>query len=152
MKTPVDHILRPRLPWRAADEGAITECGYDASKVATLTRAEFEQRVKDLGKQRTAMMTCMTCADTARRWGAWDDDPRLAVAREVEWERGSAYWRRREDRGQRLKDELLAIAALIEAHREEFDATITEVVQRREWLSKKAAMGSKPKPIRPRSL
>jgi hypothetical protein len=31
MKEPVDHILRPALPWRG-DEGAITECGYDANK------------------------------------------------------------------------------------------------------------------------
>ena len=32
MKEPVDHILRPKLPWRTG-EGAITECGYDAAKV-----------------------------------------------------------------------------------------------------------------------
>lgn len=148
MKDPVDHILRPRLPWRPADDGAITECGYDATKVATLTRTEFFQREKDLGKQRTAMLTCMTCADTARRWGDWSDDPRLAMQREIEWERGSAYWRGRDDRGQRLKDELVSIAALIEAHKDEFEATISENEQRREWLERKAAMEKKP--ARPR--
>ena len=156
MKTPVDHILRPLLPWRSPDEGAITECGYDASKVSTLTRAEFEARVKDMGKQRAAMFTCMTCADTARRWASWEDDPRLAIAREAEWERGSAYWRSRDDRGRRLKDELLAIAALIEAHREEFDATIAADKQRREWLERKAALkreaALKGKPRSPRPL
>lgn len=145
MKEPVDHILRPRLPWRDSDEGPITECGYDASKVKTLSRAEFQQREKDLGKQRTAMLTCMTCADTARRWGTWEDDPRLAMQREIEWERGSAYWRGRDDRGQRLKDELLAIAALISAHQDEFDATISASEQRREWLERKAALKPKPK-------
>lgn len=152
MKEPVDHILRPRLPWRRPDEGAITECGYDASKVKTLTRAEFFQREKDLGKQRTAMLTCMTCRDTVRRWGTWDDDPRLAIGREVEWERGAAYWHSRDDRGQRLKDELIAIAALIEAHRDEFEATITANEQRRDWLEKKAALERKPKVPQGRSL
>ncbi len=152
MKEPVDHILRPRLPWRAPDEGAITECGFDASKVKTLTRAEFFQRQKDLGQQRTAMLTCMTCSDTARRWDTWEADPRMALQREIEWERGG-YWSRGVDRGQRLKGELLAIATLIEAHREEFDATIEASEQRREWLEKKEALAKKPKQTaRPRGV
>jgi len=152
MKEPVDHILRPRLPWRAADAPSITECGYDASKVPTLTREQFFQRQKDMGERRTAMMTCMTCADTARRWGTWDDDPRLAMEREITWERGNSYWRARNDRGQLLKDELTAINALIEAHRDEFDATIAEAGRRRDWLEKKAAMEKRPKDRPPRSL
>jgi hypothetical protein len=139
MKEPVDHILRPRLPWRS-DEGAITECGYDASKVKTLTRAEFFQRVKDLGRQRSALLTCMTCSDTAGRWGTWEDDPRKAMEREIAWENG---WQRRQEGTSRLRDELVAIAALIEAHREEFDATIAENVVRREWLEKKAAKAAR---------
>jgi hypothetical protein len=98
------------------------------------------------------LLTCMTCADTARRWGTWEDDPRLAVQREIEWERGNAYWRGREDRGQRLKDELVAIAKLIEAHRDEFGATIAEDNQRREWLEKKQALASKGKPVKPKPL
>jgi hypothetical protein len=137
MKEPVDHILRPSLPWRS--EAAITECGYDASKVKTLTRPQYFQRLKDLGQQRSAMFTCMTCADTARRWGTWDDDPRLALEREIKWERGSHHWRSRNDRGTRLKDELLAIAALIEAHHDEFLTLVTTNEQRRAWLEKKAA-------------
>jgi len=140
MKEPVDHIIRPSLPWRRGLDGAITECGYDASKVKSLTRDEFFQRLKDMGKQRCAMLTCMTCSDTAQRWGTWDDDPRLAMQREIEWERGSAYWRARTDRGQLLKDELQAIAGVIEAHREEFDAAIAAIIQRREWNEKKAAL------------
>lgn len=147
MKEPVDHILRPILPWRAGEPG-ITECGYDASKVKTLTREEFDQRVKDLGRQRTAMLTCMTCYDTAKRWGTWDDDPRRALDREITWEWGGGY-RARDDRGQRLKDELLAIAALIETHREEFDAHIHETAGRRSWNERKAALESRPV-IKPR--
>jgi hypothetical protein len=137
MKEPVDHIVRPSLPWRS--DGGITECGYDASKVKSLTRAEFFQRVKDLGQQRTAMLTCMTCSDTARRWKTWEEDPRQAMEREISWEHGN-YYRARTDRGERLSEELIAIAVLIEAHGEEFASIITNRAQLRDWLEKKAAM------------
>jgi hypothetical protein len=134
MKEPVDHIIRPQLPWRP--EGGITECGYDASKVKALTRAEFFARLKEYGQQRTAMLTCMTCSETARRWGTWDDDPRRALEREIQWEAG---WHRG-DRGERLRDELVAIAELIEAHREEFAAIIEQRQQRRAWNERKASI------------
>ena len=149
MKDPVDHIERPRLPWRSS--AAVTECGLDASKVKTLSRGEFFQRLKDYGQQRAAMITCMTCSNTAGRWGTWDNDPRAAMQREIEWE-GTGRWSRHSERGERLKDELLAIAALIDAHREEFEAHLMATEQRREWLRKKAAMESKPTLTRPRSL
>lgn len=141
MKEPVDHILRPSLPWRK--EADVTECGYDASKVAAISRPEFFQREKDLGKQRAAMLTCMTCSQTAHRWQTWEEDPRKALGREIEWECGASYWRGRTDRGHHLKDELVAIVALIEANRDQFDALISETEQRREWLAKKAAMARK---------
>lgn len=133
MKDPVDHIIRPQLPWRT--DAGITECGLNAAKAPTLTREEFFQRLKDMGQRRTAMMTCMTCSDTASRWGTWDDDPRKALEREIQWE---ARWGRR-DRGCRLRDELLAIAALVDAHYDEFHASIAEIEQRRVWNEKKAA-------------
>jgi hypothetical protein len=148
MKDPVDHIFRPSLPWRCV---AITECGYDASKVKTITRDEFFQREKELGKQRAAMLTCMTCSQTALRWKTWDDDPRQAMQRELEWELVGARYRRN-DRGQKLKDELMAIASLIEAHRDEFDEFVSNIEQRRVWLEKKAAMETKPKSTRGRLL
>jgi hypothetical protein len=144
MKEPVDHIQRPSLPWRHPSD-AITECGYDASKVKTLTRAEFFQRLKDFGQQRTAILTCMTCSDTARRWKTWDEDPRLALDREIEWERGGHYYSERNDRGQLLKDELTVIAGLIETHRQEFDESLSELKGRREWNEKKAALAERPK-------
>lgn len=139
MKEPVDHIVRPRLPWRS-DEGAITECGYDASKVKTMTREEFLQRYKDLGSTRMMMLTCMTCLDTARRWGTWADDPRKALEREINWE--NPRW---ETRGTRLRDELLAIEILIAAHRDEFDTLVRTTEQRRAWLAQKAAHAAKPR-------
>ena len=142
MKEPVDHILRPQLPWR--DHGGITECGYDGSKVKIITRAEYIERRKELGQQRTAMFTCMTCAETATRWGTWEADPRKALEREIHWETGWA----REDRGIRLRDELLAIAELIENHRDEFDAHLALTEQRRSWNDMKTA-ALKPKPKAP---
>lgn len=148
MKEPVDHILRVPLPWRSASD--LTECGLEAINGQTITREVFIQRVKDLGQQRAAMLTCMTCAQTAGRHGTWADDPRQAMSREIEWE-GNGRWAHR-DRGQLLKDELLAIAELIEAHREEFDASIKETEGRREWLTRKAAMEKKPKATAPRSI
>ena len=136
MKEPVDHIVRPQLPWRRG-EGAITECGYDASQVKAITREEYFKRLQDMGQQRAALFTCMTCADTAKRWGTWDDNPGRALDREITWECGGAYWRNRDDRGFRLRDELSVIAALIEAHRDEFDAMLSERTQRREWQERK---------------
>lgn len=136
MKEPVDHILRPSLPWR--QDSAITECGYDASKVPTLTRDEYVQRLKDMGQQRAAMVTCMTCGNTAARYLTWEQDPRNALEREIVWEGNGRYAHK--DRGTRLRDELHSIAALVAAHPEEFQAHITATEQRRDWLAKKEAM------------
>ncbi len=142
MKEPVDHILRPQLPWRSPGKG-VTECGYDATKVKTLRRDEFFIRLKEYGKQRTAMVTCMTCADTAQRWATWDQEPRQALEREITWEGARFHSCAGSDRfsdsgrGQRLKDELLAIADLIETHREEFDHAVLVRELRREWIDKK---------------
>lgn len=141
MKEPVDHIVRPRLPWRADTEPAVTECGFDASKVNTITREAFFQRLKDLGQQRAAMFTCMTCSQTAERWETWEKDPRKAVEREIQWE---CAWRNN-DRGERLKDELLAVAALIAAHRGEFVILLADIDARRQWLERKEPPAAKPK-------
>jgi hypothetical protein len=137
MKEPVDHILRPHLPWR--EDGGVTECGYDATKVKTLSRAEYFERLKSFGQQRSALLTCMTCSETARRWGTWADDPREALKREIQWEAG---WHK--DRGDRLRDELVAFAEIVQTHREEFDAIRTRIEQQRSWNERKAASARKP--------
>jgi hypothetical protein len=147
MKEPVDHILRPRLPWRAIDD-AITECGYDATKVKTLTREEYNARHKEFGRTRMAMLTCMTCMDTNARYAHWADDPRQAMSREIDWE---VRWGREiRDREQRLRDELLAIAGLIEAHQDEFDQLVDILKRRREWLDQKKAAEAQRKAPKPR--
>ena len=149
MKEPVDHILRPRLPWRDPAAKALTECGLDASAVSTLTRAEYDRRLKDYGQQRTAITTCMTCSNTAHRWRAWDDDPREAVGREVSWE--SPGYRRSADRGRQLLDELIAMAELVERHRDEFDEIMAVNTRKREWAERKAALEARPKVVIGRS-
>lgn len=148
MKEPVDHILRPRLPWRSETEPAITECGYDASKVKTLTRAQFAARLEDFGRTRTAMVTCMTCSETAQRWGTWEQDPRTAIEREIQWETRFS----RNERGVRLRDELEALAQLAQAHREQFERLVEDIGQRRDWLKKKAEREAPPAPGSRRKL
>ena len=121
MKEPVDHILRPCLPWR--DVQFVTECGINAVSVKTLSRDEFKLRLKEMGQQRTAILTCMTCSHTMRRYTSWEEDPRLAIEREIAWEGASwnAYSESiRNTRGTLLRDELEAIALLIESHKPEF--------------------------------
>ncbi len=126
MKEPVDHILRPKLPWRS--ESSITECGYDSTKVKTLTREEFFQRLKDFGEQRTAILTCMTCVNTARRWKTWEENPMDAVSREIQWENP-----RLRNRSHKMKNDLIAIELIINAHKEEFE----KYLERQKWLERK---------------
>lgn len=133
MKDPVDHILRPTLPWRR-ERGSVTECGLNAEKIPTITREEYFSRQKNYGKMRTAMMTCQTCSYTAQRWKAWGEDPRAAIGREVEWEYGNLRFASSNKRGFLLHDELIAIAALIEKNEGEFRSILDEVMARREWV------------------
>jgi hypothetical protein len=116
---PVEHVLRPRLPWRSGLD--LTECGRPLGDWAVITREAFLAKVRRQGRQRAAMTTCMTCWETATRWAAWDEDPVQAVVREAE-----SRWRRNggRERDRLLRDELLALAALAEAHRAEFDGLL----------------------------
>jgi hypothetical protein len=143
MKEAVDHILRIPLPWRDQDE-ATTECGKHKDEVKVINREEFKKRLTDLGKQRSAMITCMTCIETVARWSLSDQDIRSVLGREIEWEGGGAYWRSRTDRGIRLKDELEAIAVIVDRHRDEFKNEVSIVGQKRDWLQKKKDFKIKP--------
>lgn len=127
---PVDHITRAVLPWRTEPEW--TECGKPVTNLAgrLLTRAEAAARIKAIGKQRAAFSLCMTCvftSDRQRNLYGHTEDPVGVVARATGAVRHAAPpwngrevtkdWRERE----RLTAEFEAIAALIAAHREEFD-------------------------------
>jgi hypothetical protein len=106
---PKQHVRRPDLPWR---EATLTECGQPIVDVAAcLTRPQMRAKWSREGEQRAAYTTCMTCLHTGRRWPEWDEDPVGSLAR--------YFYLGRQDPV--LADDLRAIAALIETHRDEFD-------------------------------
>lgn len=130
-----DHIERPLLPWRIYMSNAIlTECGLNAAEVKTLTRDQFKAGMIQHGQRRMYLLTCMTCLDTARRWGTWEDDPRQVMLREIHWEgRG---------KDTTLRKELRAIVTLIDRHRDEFVALATSDAEM--WAELKTLDGDKP--------
>lgn len=141
----VDHILRTALPWRAAAH--LTECGKAAGDLAgrLVTRDEAAARIKRIGQARAAFTLCMTCAETSDRRHRFDPvDAVAVVARETgalqhatpplpaspytdgpKWaerrRRGDELWGERK----RVNAELEAIAVLIAAHRDEYDAYLS---------------------------
>lgn len=123
MKEPVAHIARPDLPWREPE--GLTECGRPVAEFAeVMTRDEAIAKVKDLGKTRFAMVSCITCWQTASRHPHWEKSPSSVMARSIE----RSGWRFGDSEERNLLDrELRAIAALIEAHREEFDQLVDVV-------------------------
>lgn len=115
------HIERSSLPWRPEHK---TECGLDASRHPTWTREEAAKLKNDLGSRRFSMHVCMTCDGTASRHQTWEEDPASCMVRHAHplvrgWG-GSG----RPVEARRFADELRAIAGLIEAHRDEFDALV----------------------------
>lgn len=62
------------------------------------------------------MITCMTCYETAQRWKTWEQDPVQAMQREL------VYAQKK--RTESMRCELLAIAELIRAHKEEFERLV----------------------------
>ena len=103
----LDHVLRPRLPWRQED---LTECGRDPANLPTITRDDLINRVRKLGQQRTVFTVCMTCWHRSAYSKPWADEPEAVLEREIQ---------RRKP--QRLRHELTAITLLIDAHRDEFN-------------------------------
>lgn len=130
MSGDLDHVARPALPWR--DE-SLTECGIESPR--TISRQEFYDRVKAQGQQRASMGICMTCWHTCQRHAGheglkagatqadvvaafvdvWRYDPAGVLDREVTWDKS---------RRDRLNRELWAIAMVVQAHRDEFDAAL----------------------------
>lgn len=124
-KLAVFHVERPMLPWRKP-EANITECGHPVAEIQTIDRLEFKKRLREWGKQRTAMTVCITCMETAQRWREWGDDPLDAVARES----GKFTYQRRE--ADLFRNELLALEQLYRAHTEEFETLMAQAEWRRQ--------------------
>lgn len=118
----LEHVLRAKPPWRR--DADLTECGKPLSGRRVLTRPEFAAKVKREGQKRSALTTCMTCWDTASRYSGWDDNPVDVIAREcsrIGWTGWQRYGREAPPKAVQLRDELLALAALADAHRDEFE-------------------------------
>ena len=130
MKEPVDHIRRPPLPWR---EEVQTECGRNLADVAQhISIDDAVSRFKDQGKTRATMTICVTCIQTAQRWayhgggpvetpGSWQADPTQLLVRYLE----GAQWD--ESRHKAMNAELHAIAAVVAAHRDEYDLFLSSL-------------------------
>jgi hypothetical protein len=122
MTDQLHHVQRPVPPWR---EITLTECGLDLAGRPAMSRDEFLTLVQRLGHQRASMQTCMTCWSTVRRWPEWEVDPVKSIGREVSTHQNIA----REGNHPSFRDELYAIAALIAAHRDEFDGYLDGLSQ-----------------------
>lgn len=117
MTGPIEHSIRPPLPWR---DDRITECGRPVADVASaLTREEMVAKVRRQGQQRAAMTSCMTCWSTANRHLDWDRHPSSVIERYL-----SSRWRTQDEDEPLIDRELRAIALLIEGHRAEFDELV----------------------------
>lgn len=127
----ITHIERSPLPWRPE---RATECGLDATRHPTWTREEAVAKAKELGTQRFSLFVCMTCMQTAERHYGWDADPAACLVRHAQ-PMTLKYGRDPDGEKRRFADELRAIAALVAAHREEFDELVrgyAEVVDLKE--------------------
>lgn len=113
------HVQRPGLPWRK--EQSLTECGLPVAGHPVISRADFLVKLKREGERRARYSTCQTCLDTASRWPSWNEDPIRCLYREADRRWGS---RRPLDP---FRTELLALAALVERHPEEFAELLEDI-------------------------
>ena len=114
-----DHVARPTLPWRTDRH---TQCGRtagDGSSVISVN--DLQARIQRDGHERTVETICTTCWDTSRDAARWESNPIGVVAREAV--RAGIGSREPSSRPEavRFAGVLRAIAALIEAHRGDFD-------------------------------
>lgn len=116
-RLPMEHVERCLLPWQTE---RLTECGRPVAEFAVvLTREQAIRKFREQGEQRAALTTCMTCLNRGRYQPArWEDNPAAVMARACE----RVGWSPREDHPMNV--ELRAIAALVRAHRAEFDGYV----------------------------
>jgi hypothetical protein len=73
----------------------------------------------------------MTCLNTAQRWPSWDESPVECLGRETYAMRHGTASGLRAIGGRtvsaQFRTELLAIALLVEAHRDEFDQAVADL-------------------------
>jgi len=126
---PIAHIARSPLPWRDPADND-TECGKPVSGFAkVIPWGEAVWLVKKHGMQRAAFLLCMTCCETANRYG-WRirartrENEQLTFAESPTERIGREFGKRREQ----MDAELRAMGELVARHREEFDDLISGAV------------------------
>ena len=113
MGEPRTHVLRPPIPWR--DSERRTECGLDPERIHpdyVIERDELVRRMKRDGQQRTYVLTCVTCLNTANRWPTWEQSPSGFMGRLVNPPMGQ-----RDEERARVDAELRAMVELVGRHR-----------------------------------
>jgi hypothetical protein len=113
------------LPWRSTD-AALTECGLLAASYQTITAEAMAEKVRQFGRTRAAMSSCMTCWTSLSHHRPWDgevDPVVLLLAREV----GRVV--NRHDDAVRLGRELRALIMLAEAHPDEFADLLRDLAE-----------------------
>ena len=118
-----EHIIRSTVPWR---EPSLTECGRQLDDVAkVLTFDQAKAKVDREGQQRALYSMCQTCVSTTNRNPGWQSDPAAVLHRTYP----ALTWRR--DKPEAIADrrELEAIAALVDAHRDEFDQMLSGMAE-----------------------
>lgn len=128
---PLIHAERLRPPWRTV---LLTECGRNVAEFAegrVFGRDEMVAKVKEWGKQRTAMLMCMSCWSRFQyNWqGSWEEHPEGIVERDV-----GGFGRRRSMLGAELK----ALSVLYEAHPEEYAAIVAGLAATEDLAEKRA--------------
>lgn len=91
--------------------------------------------IRKHGQQRAAFLLCMTCVNTSDRYRDWQQSPTDVVARE-----GSSRWRAELTQMDR---ELFAIAALVCAHRDEFDGYLADLAETTSLRDRRTAKGKR---------
>jgi len=111
------HIVRPPVPWSLVPLSS--ECGRATSSLdSTMTLDEARVLREKLGQQRFALVICMTCATTAGRWPTFEEDPLQRLQRERNlWQEG----------GEQVRNELFALAELVNRHRAEYEGLVGEI-------------------------
>ena len=130
---PLEHVARPVVPW--STRTGLTECGRKISDVAAvIDLPTFVVKFNKLGKTRMAMTTCMTCWNRLQ-YGAhvWEKNPVGVLIRDLE----------RHDEKAVIAVEVRALAALVDAHRQEYDDLITGLQDTTDLAARRAKRTSR---------
>lgn len=129
---PLEHVARALVPW--STRTGLTECGRAIVDVAAVIDLQaFAAKLRTQGKTRAAMTTCMTCWNRLQyRAGSWDRHPIDVLSRDLG----------RYDEREVIIVELRALAALVDAHRQEYDDLVHGLQDTTDLATRRRAKGT----------